>query len=452
MIAFSRCRLPAALMLPLLAVATTAAVAVAVAAAAPVATQGRESPGPPAAQEAGGGDLTLGDALALALENSPRLAFFDLERRARDALALQAARRPNPELALQAENFGGSGGLSGLGGAELTLSLAQLFELGGKPAGRAEVATLAAELADWDYATVRLEVLSEVTRAFVQVVAAQRQIELAGDLVEVARQDLEAVGKRVAAGAASPVELIRARVALSTAQIAREAAAQGLVAARARLAATWGDGASSFGSAVGDLDRTSAPPDLADLAVRLAANPDLARWRTEVAERRASLALARARGRIDLTAEAGFRRLAETGDHAFVAGVSVPLLVNDRNQGNVAAAELRVDQAEKERRAGFAAASAELAASHAELTAAYGAAQSLRDAVLPDAREAMAAAESAYLKGLFSYTDVLAVRATYFELRGRYIESLVRYHTAAAEIARLVAGPIPGGEREQERP
>ena len=64
----------------------------------------------------------------------------------------------------------------------------------------------------------------------------------------------------------------------------------------------------------------------------------------------------------------------------------------------------------------------------------------------------MATAESAYLKGLFSYTDVLAIRMTYFELRGRYIESLSRYHIAVSDIERLVAGPLAGDELEQERP
>jgi hypothetical protein len=41
---------------------------------------------------------------------------------------------------------------------------------------------------------------------------------------------------------------------------------------------------------------------------------------------------------------------------------------------------------------------------------------------------------------------------TYFELRGRYIASLARYHSAVADIERLVAGPLAQDEQEQERP
>ncbi|MGD9548994.1 MAG: TolC family protein [Candidatus Krumholzibacteriia bacterium] len=402
--------------------------------------------------EPASGSLALGDALALALANNPRLSVFDLERRVRDALALQASLRPNPELEFEVENFAGTGDFSGFGGAEYTLSLAQVFELGGKRSGRTDVATLDSELASYDYETVRLEVLSAVMQAFVRVVAAQDKLQIADDLIDVATQDLEAVDRRIKAGATSPIELTRARVAVATAQMERESLAQALVAARARLAATWGSEAPAFEDAVGDLEPVASPPDRQILEGRLAANPGLARWQTELAQRRAALALERALGKIDLVAAGGFRRIEETGDNAFVAGLSIPLPTSNRNQGNVAAAELRVDQVERQRRSAFVAAQAELAASYADLTAAYGAVRSLRDTILPEAQEAMATAESAYLKGLFTYTDVLAVRSTFFELRVRYIESLVRYHTASAEIERLVAGPIAGSEMEQERP
>jgi cobalt-zinc-cadmium efflux system outer membrane protein len=402
--------------------------------------------------EPSGGPLGLGDALALALARNPRLSVFDLERRVRDALVMQASLRPSPELAFEAENFAGTGDFSGFGGAEYTLSLAQLFELGGKRSGRQDVAALDGELATWDYEAVRLEVLGEVTRAFIEVIAAQQQVELADSLVEVAQQDLAAVDKRVAAGATSPVELTRARVALATAKMDRKSTTLALVAARARLAATWGSVQPEFDDALGTLERISPPPSLDSLSDRLDANPDIARWQTEIAQRQATLNLERALGKIDLVAEGGFRRIEETGDNAFVAGLSIPLPFGDRNQGNVEAAELRLGQVEKERQSEVLTASAALATSHAELMATYTSAKMLRDEILPEAKEAMATAESAYLKGLFTYTDELAVRTTYFELRGRYIESLARYHGAVADIERLVAGSITGDEQEQERP
>ena len=80
------------------------------------------------------GVIDLRDALAAALLGNPDLAAFSWEVRAREARTLQAGRFPNPELATEFEDFGGSGDRSGWQSAQSTLSLSQLIELGGKRA------------------------------------------------------------------------------------------------------------------------------------------------------------------------------------------------------------------------------------------------------------------------------------------------------------------------------
>lgn len=45
--------------------------------------------------------------------------------------AVQAGVYPNPELQVSVENVAGSGAFRGIGGAELTVGVAQRFELGG---------------------------------------------------------------------------------------------------------------------------------------------------------------------------------------------------------------------------------------------------------------------------------------------------------------------------------
>jgi len=87
-------------------------------------------------------ELTLRQALAAALVNNPQLIAFAWENRAREADALQAGLGPNPELELEIENFGGSGEVAGFQGAETTLALSQLVELGDKRRKRLAVAEL----------------------------------------------------------------------------------------------------------------------------------------------------------------------------------------------------------------------------------------------------------------------------------------------------------------------
>src|SRR5690625_3217477 len=84
--------------------------------------------------------LSLNEALAHTLERQPALAQFPHRRRAAEARELQAGLIPNPELAVEVENVGGSGSFAGTDSAEASLVLSQLIELGGKRGRREEVA------------------------------------------------------------------------------------------------------------------------------------------------------------------------------------------------------------------------------------------------------------------------------------------------------------------------
>jgi cobalt-zinc-cadmium efflux system outer membrane protein len=399
-------------------------------------------PSPPIEEPAG--DLTLGEALALTLIRNPELAAFSWEVRAQEARALQAGLRPNPALALEVENVAGSGHASGFGNAETTISLSQLLELSGKRGKRQRLAELDRDLAAWDYETVRLELLTAVTRTFVGLLAAQERLRLAEDLVQVAEEALADVSRRVRAGAVSPVEETRARVELSTSRLDRLAAQQECNAVRVRLAASWGGGAPRFARAVGTLEPLAPPPALEHLLDRIDQNPDIARGKAERAQREADLGLQRALGTSDIEVEGGVRRMGESSEHAFVVGLALPLPVFDRNQGSRREAEIRVARAGEEHRARTVRARSNLVVAHGSLIAAYEEITVLETAILPDAESALVTAREAHRKGLFGFTDFLDTQRTLFELRGRRFDALARYHRAVADIERLIGEPLSG--------
>jgi cobalt-zinc-cadmium efflux system outer membrane protein len=165
------------------------------------------------------GVVTLHDALALA--RNPGLSVFPYELRAADARRFQAGLRPNPELGIEIEEFGGRDGRSGFDAAETTVQIGQPIELAAKRAKRARVASLDRELVQWGYESARLDVIREVTRSFAGLLAAQERLALAEKLLELSRQAHEAVAQRVKAGKDSPVDELRASVALSETEIGR---------------------------------------------------------------------------------------------------------------------------------------------------------------------------------------------------------------------------------------
>jgi cobalt-zinc-cadmium efflux system outer membrane protein len=74
---------------------------------------------------------------------------------------------PNPELAVELENFAGTGELRGIDALETTLSLSQVIELGDKRSRRVEVAHAAErDIVAAERDVRQLDVIAEVAGAF----------------------------------------------------------------------------------------------------------------------------------------------------------------------------------------------------------------------------------------------------------------------------------------------
>jgi cobalt-zinc-cadmium efflux system outer membrane protein len=380
------------------------------------------------------------------------LATFAWEVRAREAAVLQAGLLPNPELTIESENFGGSGDTSGFDGSENTLSLSQLVELGGKRTKRRDVAGFERDSAAWDYETARIDTLTDVSLAFVELLAAQERKALAEELVGVGEAALKVVGDQVKAGAVSSVEKSRAEVALASSRVESARRSRELEAARVRMAATWGSTTVAFTEAVGGLDDTLAPlPAEQTLLRQVEENPDLARWATELSARRARVALEQSRRIPDVTLGGGSRWFNETDDNAFVVGLTVPLPLFDRNQGGVLEANQRLAKAAEQRRAADVEVKTALSTAYQSLAATYDAVVALQRDVLPKAQAAFDGATTAYRRGVFRYLDVLDSQRTLFALRSEYLDTLAAHYVAIARVERLVGRSLAEIRDEDRR-
>ncbi|MGH2769420.1 MAG: TolC family protein, partial [Actinomycetota bacterium] len=391
----------------------------------------------------------LREVLALALKANPELAPFSREIRAREAGVLQARLFPNPELGVTAANLGNAV-LKDFDGPQATVSLSQLILLGGKRPRGIAVAGLDRDLAAWDYETKRMDVLTRVAQAFVEVLSAQEGLALANDLMALAERVVEAAAARVRAGKVSPVEETRARVTLASVKIEQARAALELEATRKRLAATWGSTIPRFQSAQGKLDQVLPIPTLEGLIRRLTQNPDLARWAAELAQRQAAIDLEESRAVPDLTVSLGVTQFTDTDDSALVAGVSIPLPVLNRNQGNIEAAHQRLTKAMEERRAAEVLITTALNSAYQSLAAAHAEVTTLRQEVLPGAQSAFEAVSRGYRLGKFGFLDVLDAQRTLFGAKAQYLRALASYHQAVAEVERLIGEPVEAARSLQE--
>jgi outer membrane protein, heavy metal efflux system len=112
--------------------------------------------------------LNLATALERTLLLSPRLQQFPYQQRALEAQKLQAGLPPNPQLQADLENVLGTGNSRGLSGAEFTLSLSQLIEMGDKRQKRVDLVDAKSSQLQQQFELQRLDTLSDVTAKYLQ--------------------------------------------------------------------------------------------------------------------------------------------------------------------------------------------------------------------------------------------------------------------------------------------
>ncbi len=211
-----------------------------------------------------------------------------------------------------------------------------------------------------------------------------------------------------------------------------------LATARKRLAATWGNPSPRFERAEGPVETLPALPALADLTTRLANAPSLLRARLEVNRRQALAQVERTRRIPDVTASLGAKRNEELGRNQAIFGISIPIPVFDRNQGNLLEALRRTDKARDELTAAEVRLGGELAQAHERLNAARQELDSLQKDILPGAQSAYDAATKGFELGKFSFLEVLDAQRTLLQAKSQYLRALSEGHRAAAEIERVL--------------
>ena len=391
------------------------------------------APGNPA--QAGG--LSLEQVRRLVRENHPALQALPLEEQAAAGRVRQAAARPNPSLTLEAENVGGQGEYRRFARAEYTAQIAQPLELGGKRAQRRRVALSEQSLTAYAAEAQRLDVEQETLRRFVAVLQAQEQCALSEDFLGLARSFHQAVAARVRAGKVSPTEETKAEIMLAQQQLAAEEARQELIQTRRQLAALWGAATPDFDRVLGTLPPPQPLAPLPNWLARLPRNPDLARWKAEIEQRRAVAVLAAAERMPDLTLGGGVRHFSESEDQALVFSAALPLPLFDRQQGRREETRAALAKAVLQQRAAELQAAEHLAETHQSLQTLAGRLAALHNQVLPKMQAVYEAATRGYQLGKFTYWEVLDAQRTCYEARRDYLKSLAAYRQGLSALERL---------------
>ena len=388
--------------------------------------------------------LTLPKALARVLQSSPELAVYPYEIRAAEARTLQAGLRPNPVLSVEVENVLGNGAFSGVDAMETTLALSQVIEMGNKRNLRRDVGSWQRQAVERDYELARLDVLAAAASRYLEVAQTQRLLDFSEQVVEWTLAAQSVANRRFDAGSASRAELGRARTDAMQAALAVSNLEVRLANAKRRLASLWGDSEPDFAIVGAELFSLVELPDFARIRTQLEQAPQLQRFLTQGRLREAELELATARGRQNIEVGAGFKHIRETNDIGMVLQFSMPLGVNDQNQGNIQAAREGLAKLDLEEEATRVKIFTELHNAYAQLEQTRNQVTVLRNDILPEARETLELIQDGYRVGRFSYLELVQARQQVLAVENAAVVAATDFHQTLITLETLTGQPLTG--------
>ena len=377
----------------------------------------------------------MAEALERARGTSPTIGIAKAQVDAAQARVRQAGAGLNPEVSYEVENFNGDNGFSGTRNAESTIGLSQTLELGGKRSARRETANKQAGAASIRSSIARADLDLAVRERFAELAAAEERLELARTAVERASRLSSVAQTLVDAGREPPLRVLRAQAAAAEARAQMNIATAELTAAQRALAALWGgtqdvvDAAGPWEFQQTDDESGTAPNQTLDYR--------LAQAEHDTAE--SALRLEKANSWIDVTVGAGLRRFEATDEQAWVAGVTIPIPIQNRNSGAIAAARAEDRAAELQLSVAQIDATRRLNDARAAFEAADARAAALENEAVRQAEEALNLAQVGYEAGRFQLLDVLDAEEAFASIRNASIEARLARARAAAALVRANA-------------
>ena len=387
------------------------------------------------------GELTLSEAVSRTLARSPAV---QAQGAAVDAARYRAELEglaPPLTIGMELENVAGTGALSGVDGAETTLRLGRVFELGEKRAARQSVGAMQVARQSGAGEQLRLQLAADATHRFIDVLSMQALLELAEDARDLAEANRQEVARRVERNRSPATELDLADLALMRAELGREDAEHELASARVTLAVLWGEQGADFPRVAGKLFDLPDPGPFDVLAQRLPQNAEQQAFLLEARQIDARERLAQSARKPDLHATLGVRRLEALDDEALVLSFSMPLGSSARSAIAVGEQQAGRQELDARRSAAWLESYQHLFAQFQEMQHARLEVTTLRERMIPLAEKSLASTQAGYEQTRYSFLQVAQASAVLLALRRDAIDAAARCHQLLADIDRATALP-----------
>ncbi len=380
--------------------------------------------------------IGLSDAIQRVLARHPELAVFASSERALHAEAELAAQKPAMQLGVSAQKeFAPREG----NGLEFSLTLASVFERGGRREARQALAQTRLDALANQQQAKRLDLCAEVARRYLDVVAAQERESIAATDVAQRERIVAAAARRVQAGATPQSVLLMTQAQLERARLEVRREQLQTTAAYRRLSMLWGEREPMLRAVQGDPLKLPDTPAFEVLAEQLERTPELQEFADEARIREARVQLARSQRTANIEWQVGVGRLQEGSGWGVLGSVSIPLGAARRAEPEIRKAQAELEALSLEREARELSLYATLAQAYGQIGSARSEIEAARDQVLPRLFQADAAAERAYRAGAISYLEWAQIQTEITAMQQRLLAAAIDAQRALIEIQRLTA-------------
>lgn len=380
--------------------------------------------------------IALDDLIRLGLERNPRLAQVGYSIDAARGRALQAGLYPNPNVNATADELGDR---TGPGGINTLPLVSQEIVTAGKLRLSRSAASREVDQATWNLAAQRYTLFTGIRQNYFEMLTLQRRVEILDELVKLAEQSVQNTQKLLNAKQVARLDLIQLEVDLERYRAEREATVLELPGAFRRLAAVVGVNGLPGARVAGSLDTPMPNYDLerAQQFV-LSEHPELRSAQVGVDRAQVLLRRAQVEPIPNVTLGAGYVRQNQNRSNDVSIGMSLPVPLWNRNQGNIQAAQAQLGEAIQEVGRVENDLVERLATAFRDYAAARLRAERYKTAIIPRARETYELSLKAYQGGQFEYLRVLEAQRSVVQANLEYVRALGDSWRAASVISGLL--------------
>lgn len=380
-------------------------------------------------------EQNLDDLVRLGLEVNPKLAQVSFAIENARGRALQVGLYPNPTVDILGNELGDR---TGPGGIWTTPLVGQEIVTMGKLRLNRNAARREVDQTTYQLMYARYSMFANIRESYFEIIALQKRVDILNYLTDIADRSVEQTKKLLDAKQVARLDLIQLEVEAEKLRADLEATLREFDPAYKSLAAAIGLNNIDRAKLAGDLEAPLPDYDLdRTQAYLLEVHPEVIAAQIGVDKARILLRRAQVEPYPNPTLMAGYTRQNQNISSDYDLGVSMPIPLWNRNQGNIQSARAMVGEATQQIGMVQNDLTGRLGVAFRNFAAARRLAERYRTAILPRAKEAFDLSMKAYQGGQFEYLRVLTAERMLAQANLEYVTALKNAWQAASVISGL---------------